>query len=658
MAYWTCAYDSADDKTMVSVAEEHRWVDSWRKYHSPLKGDSLNLEDVDNVPFPYLKCQKGAGELLKTWSGDAVKSVVFWESLMVLSLLIFFGEMVALYFLYIKSSKSSRYGVKGLESGSALESGVDFSGMHTSSIQIDNEGDDDGEINFVVMQWSFLPSLSFIQRAARGPLDSKSVTHRCKYCSPAASRISRCIVRILAMVLINGLLAVAVTFSALSLIEIKAHPHYSERMQKLTPACSDPAMVCPSGNRDIDKQSAQWPPLESAPGRKDDSTQTLQATTGTMQPFSYVIASDAQLYWFNGEFAEMGRKPMPSSCTPSDSCSRCTGNHGMNANRRLQKAWESLMTGETDGMNASNADLPIPKTLVMNGELCYTISHDVSPWANVNNLIFCRSKFLHIGDLTAYFHPWEKRAHDSIYNNIDGLKYYFPSLGNHDIEHPGGAMYGGDQWVGPPNCNMEHAIGYIKSGFCGQIPAFDADRVVRYDSASLAYSWDEGRYHFVHSHYYPSYEMASVKYHSSLEWLERDLQLANDSGLTTILFVHAAQGLNEAMETIILGKNVRAIIAGHTHRCLSRKCEGIYPIHEAQVKNMNPQELADAKCIPAAYDTCQVLHGENMIYVKDMEPDLPFPMKKIEYTVQEDKPLCPKPAPFYINETDNSLLCH
>jgi hypothetical protein len=261
------------------------------------------------------------------------------------------------------------------------------------------------------------------------------------------------------------------------------------------------------------------------------------------------------------------------------------------------------------------------------------------------------------GDLTAYFHPWEKRAYDSIYNNIDGMKYYFPSLGNHDTKHLGGGMYGGDQWIGPPNCNMEHAIGYMKSGFCGQIPAFDADRIVRYDSSSLAYSWDEGRYHFVHSHYYPSYEMASVKYRSSLEWLDRDLMLAHDSGLATILFVHAAQGLNEAMETIILGKNVRAIIAGHTHRCLSRKCEGVYPLHEAQVEGMSPQELADAKCIPAAYDTCQVLYGENMIYVKDKDPEVPLPTKKLENIVQKDKPLCPKPEPFYINETDNSLLC-
>jgi hypothetical protein len=237
------------------------------------------------------------------------------------------------------------------------------------------------------------------------------------------------------------------------------------------------------------------------------------------------------------------------------------------------------------------------------------------------------------------------------------MKYYFPSLGNHDIGHSSGAMYGGDEWLGGlPNCNMEHAIGYMKSGFCGQIPAFDADRIVRYDSSSLAYSWDDGRYHFVHSHYYPSYEMASVKYRSSLEWLDRDLQLARDSGLSTILFVHAAQGLNEAMETIILGKNVRAIIAGHTHRCLSRKCEGVYPLLEAEMINLSPQELADAKCIPAAYDTCQVF-GENMIYVKDKGADVPFPKRKLENTVRKDKPLCPKPAPFYINDTDNSLLC-
>ena len=267
---------------------------------------------------------------------------------------------------------------------------------------------------------------------------------------------------------------------------------------------------------------------------------------------------------------------------------------------------------------------------------------------------------LQIGDLTAYFHPWEKRAYDNIYHNISGLQYYFPSLGNHDLEHPGGSMYGGDEWVtvgGPPNCNMEHAIGYFKSGFCGKIPSFHPERIVRYDSSSLAYSWDEGRYHFVHLHYYPSYEMASVNYRMSLEWLERDLQLAYDTGMTTILFVHAVQGLNQFMEKILLGKNVRAIIAGHTHRCLATKCEGIRPMTVSQMMYLDSLDIAVDKCVPAAYDTCQVLTGENMIYVKDLEYDSVLHKKRLENKERTDRPLCPKPTPFYINETDNTLLC-
>jgi len=224
----------------------------------------------------------------------------------------------------------------------------------------------------------------------------------------------------------------------------------------------------------------------------------------------------------------------------------------------------------------------------------------------------------------------------------------------------GGAMYGGDEWFGggPPNCNMEHALGYFKSAFCGHIPAFDTNRIIRYDSSSLAYSWEEGRYHFVHSHYYPTYEMASIKYHSSLEWLERDLQKAHDAGLATILFVHAAQGLNDALENIVLGKNVKAIIAGHTHRCLHRKCEGVFPLNEDQVKNLDTLGIEAKKCIPAAYDVCEVLPAENLVYIEDLADDVTFPNKKLKNRERKDKPLCPKPSPSWINETDNSLLCH
>ena len=94
-----------------------------------------------------------------------------------------------------------------------------------------------------------------------------------------------------------------------------------------------------------------------------------------------------------------------------------------------------------------------------------------------------------------------------------------------------------------------------------------------------------------------------------------------------------------------------------SHRCMSRsrKCEGVYPLHDSEVKNLKPQELADAKCIPAEYDTCQVL-CKIMINVKDKEADVPFPKRKLKNTVRKDKPLCPKSAPFYTNDTDYSLV--
>lgn len=212
---------------------------------------------------------------------------------------------------------------------------------------------------------------------------------------------------------------------------------------------------------------------------------------------------------------------------------------------------------------------------------------------------------------------------------------------------------GGDEWVGLPNCNAEHALGYIKSGFCGAIPGFETGRIWQFDAASLSYSWNEGGYHFVHTHYYPSYEMASMNYRSSLGWLERDLQMAHDAGLVTILFVHAAQGLNPALENVILGKNVKAIIAGHTHRCLHRRCEGAYPLHESQVSKISAE-----KCAPAGWDTCEVLNGMNLIYTKDMVDNVTLPKNELHNRDDKpDKPLCPQPTPFFINDTDNSLLC-
>jgi hypothetical protein len=96
-----------------------------------------------------------------------------------------------------------------------------------------------------------------------------------------------------------------------------------------------------------------------------------------MSPFSYLIASDAQLNWFNGEFAQMGVQNLPPSCSPSDSCGSCTRKHGRDTNLRLRKGWERLMLGEVDGMEMRNetvhsggsSRLPVPDTLIMNGNV-------------------------------------------------------------------------------------------------------------------------------------------------------------------------------------------------------------------------------------------------------------------------------------------------
>lgn len=51
--------------------------------------------------------------------------------------------------------------------------------------------------------------------------------------------------------------------------------------------------------------------------------------------------------------------------------------------------------------------------------------------------------------------------------------------------------------------------------------------------------------------------------------------------------------------------------------------------------------------------------GENLVYLKDTGADFKYPETKLQNDDYNDnKPLCPKSAPFYINETDNTLLCH
>ena len=370
--YWTCIYDSADDQSMLSKVEEHKWIDTWQNYAS--HNDVLKTLNIDSndVPFPYLRCQKGAGERLETWSGDVVKSATFWESNIIISSLILLGELVALLFFCKRGRILLKYEqVDG--GGSELPTSDGIIDEDISSFQIDEEAENEND-NIEIDE--------YVSNNGDPRLFTQQYTHqttymrtfRCKYLTIFTSRRALYILRILLVLILNLLLVFTISFSTISLMEIKASPHFTEGMQKMTPVCSDPSLVCPAGNVDIEKESSHWPPLEknSIHGAGNETIRESKMDNNIMQPFSYIIASDAQLYWFNGEFAEMGKKSIPSACSPSDSCGRCTGKHGLSTNQRLKKAWESLISGETDGMNTTtDSDLPIPKTLIMNGKTFY-----------------------------------------------------------------------------------------------------------------------------------------------------------------------------------------------------------------------------------------------------------------------------------------------
>ncbi len=326
---------------------------------------------------------------MKTTAGELAKSAPFWESWIVLATLLYLGEFCAIIFYCRFRRGKAKYERVG--GGSIEINGCDDAERDGSDNSTFNSGDSwrndsqpptfrdimersladrNGELNNTDKICDDTNMNTFIVATP----SSSHTTPRCKLCAPLAFRLCRenrsarswlvLVLKITIFIALNGVLAFTISFSALSLIEIKSSPSFKESMENLTPQCLDPNRVCLAGNSNVEKESIPWKSNEDA-----------------MQPFSYIVASDSQLYWFNGEFAEMGVQNIPPSCSPHDSCGRCTGKFGRDVNMRLKKAWESLMSGvgpnttrkynendfgEKD--NYDNLDSPVPNTLVMNGE--------------------------------------------------------------------------------------------------------------------------------------------------------------------------------------------------------------------------------------------------------------------------------------------------
>ena len=577
-------YDASnveDPHQSTQVYTRHNTTSNWRCALNVADDSSVwSLVDSRMTPlgyfgskFPYLQCSKGAGEVLENGFDLVLKNMGFWVPLLLFGII----------FMLIQIVPSKSYNPVPIDG------------------QVRHQDEEVGNEEEV---------------SSENDLQDEPVTDEASHSLvPVVNQRRRCygrnrlvlFVRIVANI---GIIAV-ITISIASLIDIRGKHMMLDKVMRFTPMCYNQYTECQVANRDIDRPS--------------------NAGSSPNPPFSYLVASDSQLDWWNGESVDIGSRAIPRACSPNDSCKSCTAKHGGYTNELMRTSMRMLVNGtrimETENVSQSS----IPKTLVMNG------------------------------DLTAYFHPRERYQYESIYHNLEGLESFFPALGNHEVAH-GSAKYGGDQWVGETYCNSKHSLGYIRSGFCGKIPKFDSERIVRFDSSSLAYSWEEGRFHFVHTHYFPSFESAGIRLKSSIAWLDRDISLAYHANLITILFVHASQGLVDVMEHILLGRNVAAIFAGHSHRCFMRKCIAPTVVYEDQIGNANSTDVPDSydTCLPAMTSLCggnAQIGGMSLYYLQNKSEGFVPPATDLFFRpfIDPKRKVCPAPRKIAI--INNTMLC-
>mmetsp|Transcript_11756 Transcript_11756/g.21974 ORF Transcript_11756/g.21974 Transcript_11756/m.21974 type:complete len:715 (+) Transcript_11756:137-2281(+) len=532
-----------------------------------------------NGTFPHLKCSRGAGQQLKSTVQDVARSISFWYALLFVTIFILGCQIF--YFCFHRRKR-----------------GNDYINNNTPA-QVQEGARND------ITEATQANSANTLQKTSNQKDESIS-SFNTWLCSKKL--IGTKILKVLLFVFDIAILFIMLV-SIIALLEVQQGIDLPFALTILTPTCANTESLCRQGREPIERILMNQ--------SKSDS-------------FSYIIASDPQLNWYDGDSAYIGQMTYPPQCSSNDSCGSCTKKLAFHTNNQMKISFERLIH-ENDTFGSV---YPPPKTLVVNG------------------------------DLTQYFHRFEKRRYMSIYHDIAGLEQFFPGLGNHDYDQ-GEATFDNDEWVGPKYCNGRHGVAYVRSAFCGRIPKFDARRrLTRYDPDSLAYSWEEGNFHFVQVHYYPLFENAAIGVKSSLRWVERDLKIANSHNLTSILFIHSVYGIPRLMERILLENKVAAIFAGHLHRCFGTKCDLLRALNTKEAENYfnntdeNKVKTAE-KCFPASAALCGTnANGNGLFYLRDASANFTLPDRKLFSKVPDQSGPCPvgKYAT-YINTTDNTALC-
>lgn len=318
---------------------------------------------------------------------------------------------------------------------------------------------------------------------------------------------------------------------------------------------------CPSGYADDGALCRKDVKIVARPsyGRSEGHAPTCRAESFTSsdpvdvmqtEPFTMVIASDPQLPWWRG------------SADPDCTTEECILDKGIVSNRDHVRAINSVTqatwsygVSSFQGWPQNGAPISQPAGVIVNG------------------------------DLTAYWHEWQVELFRSIYDigyrdaEPDVLSLpLFPGLGNHDYANNVGGCQGADlvdlAYHGDDAC-AARAVRWIKGAIaCDTLAAFDADGLESFDVDSLAYSWNEGRYHFVQLHNYPTYEVDHADTHfvikRSIDWLRADLQRATDRGQYSVINLHDwfdkfKPANSPEFLAALEGQRIAVVFAGHSH---------------------------------------------------------------------------------------------
>ena len=178
------------------------------------------------------------------------------------------------------------------------------------------------------------------------------------------------------------------------------------------------------------------------------------------------------------------------------------------------------------------------------------------------------------GDLTAFWHDWQLELFEEYWTNKESIHLpVFPGLGNHDYANNVRDCW----WVrdlgffkGKNGC-AQSAVNWMKAAVsCGKAEPFPARLVQRFDTNSLAYSWNVGSWHFVQLHNRPDYAEAGIGIRDSFAWLKADLAAATAAGRRSVLNFHDygdhMKQDDARFLAAIAGQRVAAVFAGHIHQ--------------------------------------------------------------------------------------------